>query len=240
MTLHAAGPAGTGHDPFVGAPADAGEPLTLPAERYRELGATDAELAELQTYFGHLTRAEQRDAVAWHDEIDDVELVASIARFREVRDALVALGGLTDEQRAELDALTEEERDALAALTPEERAELVALTPPAGAEGDAAGSDGAPAGEQPGEQQSAAQAGAQEAPADDAAQPDGQLPAGDPSAGQEPPADPFTPEHIGALTIPQIEQAIADGTVTAEVVLAAERSRGAEARKTLIAKLTSE
>lgn len=146
MTLTAAGPAGTAHDPFAGTAPDDGAELAFPAERYTAIGATEQDVADLTDYFDSLTRQERREALAWHDARDDEQIAGSLARFREARDAFAGLGGLTDEQLAELAALSDDEREALtalaseaaekqatdaealAALTPEQVAELEALS----------------------------------------------------------------------------------------------------------------
>lgn len=209
MTLTVNGPAGTPHDPFAGSRSDGGEVLSLPLDRYSEVGADEATLDDLQTYFAGLTREEQREAVAWHEDQTDEELAASLSRFVEARDAYTALGGLTDEEREALDALSEEDREALAALTPEERASLTT-----GQEAPVApvqGPDGAPAGE------TTPETGTGE---------------------QGAPEQTFTTTQIGDLTIPEVEALIDSGEVTAEQALAAEVARGDKARSSLVDKLT--
>lgn len=244
MTLTAAGPAGTAHDPFAGTPVDDGAELVFPAERYAAVGATEQDVADLSAYFDSLTRQEQRAALTWHDANDDEQLAESLDRFRTARDAFAGLGGLTDEQRAELEALSDDDRAALAelvaadrqtaeaeqaaydALSEDEKAALAALTPEQLAElRPEPVADGAT----PDAQTSAAPAGTSDA--------------GQPESGAQTAAEPekprFTTDEIADLTIPQVEALIAKGEVTAADALTAEQARGEKARPKLIEKLTA-
>lgn len=241
MTLTAAGPAGTAHDPFAGTPLDDGAELVFPAERYAAVGATEQDVADLSAYFDSLTRAERRGALAWHDERSDEQLAESLAAFRSARDAFAGLGGLSDEQLAELAALSDDERAALAelagqsdadeqaaydALSDDEKAALAALTP-----------------EQLAELKPETVADGATSAGDGSAAPAGTSDAGQPDSGAQTPADGekprFTTDEIADLTIPQVEALIAKGDVTAADALAAEQARGDKARPTLIEKLTA-
>lgn len=241
MTLTAAGPAGTVTDPFAGTgPADDGAELSFPADRYSAVGATEQDVADLTAYFDSLTRTEQRDALAWHDERSDEQLAESLATFRQARDAFTGLGGLTAEQLAELAALSDDERAQLAelsgaeqpdadeqaaydALSDDEKAALAALTPEQLAE---LRPEPADAGAEPVADASAAPAGTS-----DAEQPDSGAQTGDETS--------FSTKQIADLTIEEVDALIASGTITAEQALTAELARGDKARKTLVDKLTA-
>lgn len=265
MTLTAAGPAGTAHNPFAGGSPVAAEPVAFPADRYLSVGATPEEVEELSAYFSALTRAERRDAAAWHDEVGDEELTASLGRFREVRDALLALGGLTDEERAVLDGLTEEQRDdladyvtsvraldglteeevgALASLTDDDRAVLDALTDEERtalegltAEDVAALTASTPV--QEGEETPEAEVPAGDA--DEATETPEEAPGGGETSTEQQPDETqtFTTKDIADLNMAEVEALVAGGMVTAGDALIAESARGDKARPRLIERLNA-
>lgn len=230
MKLTPFGPAGTAHDPFAGEPVDPGEQLDFPADRYAAIGASEEETVELADYFASLSRKEQREALAWHEEQTDEELTESLSRYRAGRDALVALGGLSEEERGKLAELSEEDRQVLAELDDEQREELVAYGEALDELAGLSEEDRAAVAELAQNAQESAQAGA--------GAPDGDSGAQTPQeGGSEAPAE-FTTEQIADLTIKQVQEQVEAGTVSAQAALDAETARGDEARSSLVDWLT--
>lgn len=265
MTITAGGPAGTAHNPFAGSARDVGDVPAFPAERYTAIGASEEEVTDLSSYYDSLSRQERRDAIVWHDEQTDDQLRESLDRFREARDAYAALGGLTDEQRAELEALTDEQRaelaelaqaqaasaaekqaaydelpqedkDALAALTDEQRAELATLADAPPTTPEQAAYDAL---SQEDKDALAQLTEGQRAALDELNAPpvvEQAAPSGD--GADEQPAT-FSTEQIADLRIDEVMELVDAGSVTAEAALAAETARGDDARPTLIKRLSA-
>lgn len=94
MTLIAAGPAGTAHDPFSGEPA--GPAPEFDGTRYAAAGATEEELSYLAWGFSEATSVEQRRITAWLEQASDEELATAFGQWREQHNAYLEAEELTD------------------------------------------------------------------------------------------------------------------------------------------------
>lgn len=210
MTLTSVGPAGTDADPFAGTPSAAVE-VGLPIERYRRLGATDADVEALQQAVEQIPADTRRAILLDLNRTDDETLRGHLDSFREIVVLSAAWEALTPDEQEALLLIPEPDRIALLHLDDDERdalrAYVAAMTTP---------TEPAPA--QPTPEPAPAEPGGAET-----------------STEQQPTeTETFVASDVVGRTIKRVLDAVGDDPARARAVLDLETARGDEARTTLV------